>query len=73
MKTKLSVLFKVLGMMTNAVTISGQSRDLPVYEVSRTAMPIKVDGKLDDAVWANAVNYDHANAQARHRNQNREW
>jgi hypothetical protein len=58
MKTKLSALFVALGMMTTTVvTISGQSRDLPVYEVSRTATPIKVDGKLDDAVWANAPRF----------------
>jgi hypothetical protein len=58
MKTKLSALFMALGMMTTiVVTISGQSRDLPVYEVSRTATPIKVDGKLDDAVWANAPRF----------------
>jgi hypothetical protein len=30
----------------------GQSRPLPVYEVSRVAQPIKVDGKLNDAAWA---------------------
>lgn len=57
MKTELSVLFVALGMMTATVSTSGQSRDLPVYEVSRTATPIKVDGKLDDAVWANAPNF----------------
>jgi hypothetical protein len=58
MKTKLSALFMALGMMTTiVVTISGQSRDLPVYEVSRTATPIKVDGKLDDVVWANAPRF----------------
>ncbi len=33
------------------ITASAQFRDLPVYEVSRTATPIKVDGKLDDLVW----------------------
>jgi hypothetical protein len=58
MKTRLWVLFIILGMMTTTVvTINGQSRDLPVYEVSRTATPIKVDGKLDDAVWAKAARF----------------
>lgn len=42
-----------LGFMTAAVVSTvGQSRHLPVYEVSRTATPIRVDGRLDDAVWA---------------------
>ena len=46
-----------LGIMTPAaVTASGQTQDLPVYEVSRTATPIKVDGKLD-AVWAKAPSF----------------
>jgi hypothetical protein len=36
---------------------SGQSRELPVYEVSRAGTPIKIDGKLDDAVWANAPRF----------------
>jgi len=44
-------------MTAGAVSTSGQSRDLPAYEVSRTATPIKVDGKLDDAVWANAPSF----------------
>lgn len=58
MKARMSVLFMVLGMMTaTVVSTSGQSRDLPVYEVSRTATPIKVDGKLDDAIWANAPRF----------------
>lgn len=57
-KRSLSVLFMTLGMVTTTViTISGQSRDLPVYEVSRSATPIKVDGKLDDAVWAKAPRF----------------
>lgn len=49
MKTKL--LF-VLGMVSAmVVTASAQPLDVPVYEVSRTATPVKVDGKLDDIVW----------------------
>jgi hypothetical protein len=49
MKTKL--LF-VLGMLSAiVVTASAQRLDVPVYEVSRTATPVKVDGKLDDIVW----------------------
>jgi cellulose/xylan binding protein with CBM9 domain len=58
MKTRLSVLFITLAVMTvAAVTATGQSREPPVYEVSRTALPIKVDGKLDDAVWASAPRF----------------
>jgi hypothetical protein len=30
----------------------GQSRQTPTYEVSRAAMPIKVDGRLDEQAWA---------------------
>src|SRR5688572_17702343 len=53
-KTKPAVLFLILGFLVASASVAGQSRDLPVYEVSRTATPIKVDGKLNDAVWANA-------------------
>ena len=52
--TKLSGLILTLGLLTAGGSVAGQSRDLPVYEVSRTATPIRIDGKLDDAVWANA-------------------
>ena len=52
--TKLSGLILTLGLLTAVVSVAGQSRDLPVYEVSRTSTPIRIDGKLDDAVWANA-------------------
>jgi len=49
MKTKL--LF-VLGMLSAmVVTARTQPLNVPVYEVSRTATPVKVDGKLDDMVW----------------------
>jgi hypothetical protein len=58
MKTSLSVVFMALGMITAAVeSSSGQVLDRTVYEVSRTATPIKVDGKLDDAVWAKAPRF----------------
>jgi cellulose/xylan binding protein with CBM9 domain len=54
-KTRLPLLFLVLSMLTaTALTTNPQSPDLPVYEVSRTATPIKVDGRLDDLVWAKA-------------------
>ena len=39
------------------IAVSGQVHDLPVYEVSRTATAIKIDGKLDDAVWAQAPRF----------------
>ena len=38
-----------------SVFANAQWRDLPVYEVSRTATPINVDGKLDDLVWTKAT------------------
>jgi hypothetical protein len=45
-----------LSMLSPAViTAIDQSRDFPVYEVSRTATPVKVDGKLDDIVWTKAA------------------
>lgn len=51
-KISLSVLFFALSLFAAAVIkADAQSRDFPVYEVSRTATPIKVDGKLDDVVW----------------------
>lgn len=51
-------IFVVLGLMLAAfVTVAGQTGNAPVYEVSRTATPIEVDGKLDDAVWANAPRF----------------
>ncbi len=48
-KTTLPLLF--IALAVTVVTAPAQSRVLPVYEVSRTATPVKVDGKLDDAVW----------------------
>ena len=49
-RLSLSFIVLITGSATVAST-SAQSRDLPVYEVSRTATPVKVDGKLDDVVW----------------------
>lgn len=50
-----ATLLAVLVMVTAPVCAAdGQSWPLPVYEVSRTTQPIKVDGKLDDAAWAKA-------------------
>jgi hypothetical protein len=50
------VFFIVLGFSLAAVApVPGQTASAPVYEVSRTATPIRVDGKLDDAVWAQAL------------------
>jgi hypothetical protein len=49
------VFFVVLSLMIAAtVTVPGQTGNVPVYAVSRTATPIKVDGNLDDAVWTRA-------------------
>jgi len=44
-------------LTTTAITTGAQSRDLPVYEVSRTATAVKVDGKLDDVVWTKAARF----------------
>lgn len=47
--------FVVLALSLVAVApVVGQTGNAPVYEVSRTATPIKVDGKLD-SVWAKAL------------------
>jgi hypothetical protein len=56
-KIRSSVLSVTFALLAAVVCVSGQSRDLPVYEVSRTATPIKLDGKLDDAVWARARHF----------------
>jgi len=45
----------LIALCVTFITTSAQSRVLPVYEVSRTATPIKVDGKLDDPVWNKVV------------------
>lgn len=57
-KSSLLLLFIALSMVSaTIITCSAQSRDLPVYEVSRTATPVKVDGKLDDVVWTRAPRF----------------
>ena len=57
-KIRLSLLFIALSLLTSTVvTTSAQSHDLPVYKVSRTATPVKVDGKLDDVVWTKAARF----------------
>ena len=55
---RISVSLLALGLLTPVVSTKAQSRNLPVYEVSRTATPIKVDGKLDDTVWARAARFE---------------
>jgi hypothetical protein len=47
--------FVVLGLTLTVAPVPGQTVHTHLYEVSRTATPIKVDGKLDDAVWAKAL------------------
>jgi Carbohydrate-binding family 9 len=49
------VFFVALGLSLAFAPVAGQFASAPVYEVFRTATPIKVDGKLDDAVWAKAL------------------
>src|SRR6266850_6695290 len=57
-KTKPSLLCIAVGIVSvTVITASAQSRNLPVYEVSRTATPVKVDGKLDDFVWTKAARF----------------
>jgi hypothetical protein len=53
MKTKL--LFVLAMLSAIFVTASAQRPDVPLYEVSRTATPVKVDGKLDDMVWTKVI------------------
>ena len=58
MKKSLSVLVIALGLGSAAAgTTTEQTQALPVYELSKTATPIKVDGKLNDAVWAKAPRF----------------
>src|SRR5436309_2858313 len=55
MPNMLKAVFIAIGLIAVAVcTANGQSRPLPVYEVSRTIAPMTVDGKLDEAAWAKA-------------------
>lgn len=57
MKTKLAVLALSITALSLAVRAQTQTPNLkrPVYEVSRTTVPIKVDGVLDDPAWAKAA------------------
>jgi hypothetical protein len=49
------ILLVAISLCLSALTIIGQAPPrLPVYEVRRTALPIKVDGKLDDMPWTSA-------------------
>ncbi|HEV8129956.1 MAG TPA: carbohydrate-binding family 9-like protein [Acidobacteriota bacterium] len=43
-----------LYLLALLMAVFGQSPVRPIYYVSRTPTPIKVDGKLDDPAWANA-------------------
>ncbi len=55
-KTRATLLLIALSIVAAAVIAAhAQSQKPPVYEVSRTATPVKVDGKLDDAVWTKAA------------------
>lgn len=49
-----AVLMAIGAVTVFACAVGAQSRQLPVYEVSRTARPIRVDGKLDDTAWGEA-------------------
>ena len=58
MKTRISPLFIAMSMVpVTGIITNAQSRDLPEYEVARTATPINVDGKLDDPVWSKATRF----------------
>lgn len=58
-KTRMPALLIALAIMSfTMVTANGQSRRLPVYEVLRSATPIKIDGKLDDGPWSKAGRID---------------
>lgn len=55
MRIKIKIILLVLGILSlPAMPVNTQIRRLPVYEVSRTGGPIKVDGKLDETAWAKA-------------------
>jgi len=53
-KTLLMVLSILSLLVATALTTNAQAPRLPLYEVARTAVPIKVDGRLDDVSWAKA-------------------
>jgi hypothetical protein len=50
-----TLLFVVGILSFTRLTLSAQTARLPVYEVARTAMPIKVDGKLKEEAWKKAL------------------
>jgi len=55
MSVQNKILLMAISCCLSALTVIGQAPPrLPVYEVRRTAVPIKIDGKLDDAAWAGA-------------------
>jgi len=57
--TRLPMRLTALGIMFfTVVSASGQSRRSLVYEVLRSATPIKIDGKLDDSPWDKAGRID---------------
>src|SRR6185503_15551494 len=49
-----SLLKALASMCLIAFTVNAQELQVPVYEVRRTATPIKIDGRLTDAAWATA-------------------
>lgn len=54
MRMKLDAIILVAVALTVAVLAQTPPFKRPVYEVSRTTVPIKVDGLLDDPAWAKA-------------------
>jgi len=56
MRIQNKTLLTALGVLSlSTLTASAQTPRLPVYEVARTAMPIKVDGQLNDDAWKRAL------------------
>jgi hypothetical protein len=57
MRIQDKTLLIALGILSlSTLTADAQTPRLPVYEVVRTAMPIKVDGKLNEEAWKKALN-----------------
>jgi hypothetical protein len=55
MMERLPLLFIALALLSAPLlNTNAQSRDVPLYEIARTATPVKIDGRLDDVVWASA-------------------
>jgi hypothetical protein len=50
-RNKMLMMVLALGVWLS-LAARGQAQRLPFYEVARTTVPIKVDGKLDDPAWA---------------------